>query len=123
MSGKSRTISRRTFVKSSLLSAAALASGCALESSGSKAKIGTAPLRLGGPIFEKYDGSENRKTVGRPRITEEIVNLVIQFKKENPRWNYQKITDQIVYLDLNTHPFANYSDHQTRYGGSTKLFA
>jgi hypothetical protein len=27
-------------------------------------------------IAEKYDGSENRKTVGRPRITEEIVNLV-----------------------------------------------
>ena len=49
-------------------------------------------------IAEKYDGSENRKTVGRPRITEEIVNLVIQFKKENPRWGYQKITDQIVYL-------------------------
>ena len=49
-------------------------------------------------IAEKYDGSENRKTAGRPRITEEIVNLVIQFKKENPRWGYQKITDQIVYL-------------------------
>jgi len=49
-------------------------------------------------MAEKYDGSENRKTVGRPRITEEIVNLVIQFKKENPRWGYQKITDQIVYL-------------------------
>ena len=28
-------------------------------------------------IAEKYDGSKNRKTVGRPRITEEIVKLVI----------------------------------------------
>ena len=48
--------------------------------------------------MEKYDGSKNRTKVGRPRIREEIVNLVIQFKEENPRWGYQKITDQIVYL-------------------------
>jgi putative transposase len=43
-------------------------------------------------IAEKYDGSKNRKTVGSPRITEEIVKLVIQFKKENPRWGYKKIS-------------------------------
>ena len=49
-------------------------------------------------IAQKYDGSKNRKRIGRPRITEEIVNLVIKFKKENLRWGYQKITDQIVYL-------------------------
>ena len=49
-------------------------------------------------IAEKYDGSKNRTKVGRPRITEEIVNLVIMFKEENPRWGFQKITDQIVYL-------------------------
>ncbi len=58
MSGKSRILSRRTFVKSSLLGAAALASGCALESSANKAKIGTKPLRLGGPVFEEYDGPD-----------------------------------------------------------------
>ena len=49
-------------------------------------------------IAEKYDRSQHRTSLGRPRITEEIVNLVIKFKKENPRWGYQKITDQIVYL-------------------------
>ena len=49
-------------------------------------------------IAEKYDGSKNRTRVGRPRITEEIVDLVIMFKEENPRWGYQKITDQIIYL-------------------------
>ena len=26
------------------------------------------------------------------------MNLVIQFKQENPRWGYQKITDQVIYL-------------------------
>jgi putative transposase len=49
-------------------------------------------------IAEKYDGSSNRGKVGRPPITPEIVNLVIKFKKENPRWGFQKITDQIEYL-------------------------
>jgi len=58
MSGESKILSRRTFVKSSLLGAAALASGCALKSSGSNAKIGTKGLRLGGPVFEEYDGPD-----------------------------------------------------------------
>jgi hypothetical protein len=49
-------------------------------------------------IAEKYDGSGNRGKVGRPQITLEIVNLVIKFKDENPRWGYQKIRDQIEYL-------------------------
>ena len=49
-------------------------------------------------IAEKYDGSSKRGKVGRPQITSEIVKLVIKFKKENPRWGYQKITDQIIYL-------------------------
>ena len=49
-------------------------------------------------IAEKYDGSCNKSKVGRPPITLDIVNLVIKFKKENPRWGYQKITDQIEYL-------------------------
>ena len=49
-------------------------------------------------VAQKYDGSENRTSPGRPQIGQEIVNLVIQFKKENPRWGYKKIRDQIVYL-------------------------
>src|SRR5210317_334868 len=42
-------------------------------------------------IAEKYDGSSNRGKAGRPAITPEIVNLVIKFKKENPRWGFQRI--------------------------------
>ena len=49
-------------------------------------------------IAEKYDGSCNRGKVGIPQLSREIINLVIKFKKENPRWGYQKITDQIEYL-------------------------
>jgi hypothetical protein len=36
-------------------------------------------------IAEKYDGSKNREYTGRPPITQEIVDLVIRFKQENPR--------------------------------------
>ncbi len=49
-------------------------------------------------IAEKYDGSSKRGKVGRPQIGQEIVALVIRFKEENPRWGYQKITDQIECL-------------------------
>ena len=49
-------------------------------------------------IAEKYDGSHNRSKPGRPQITPEVVALVIKFKEENPRWGYEKITDQIEYL-------------------------
>jgi len=52
-------------------------------------------------IAEKYNGSQNRGKVGRPQISQEIVILVIRFKEENPRWGYQKITEQVVYLGYN----------------------
>lgn len=49
-------------------------------------------------IADKYDGSKNRAYTGRPLITQEIVNLVIRSKEENPCWGYKKIRDQVVYL-------------------------
>jgi putative transposase len=49
-------------------------------------------------IAQKYDGSKNRKKAGRPALNPEIVKLVVKFKTENPRWGYQKITDQINYV-------------------------
>ncbi len=52
-------------------------------------------------VAKKYDGSSHRKEVGRPKIDEEIVLLVIRFKQENHRWGYQKITDQVIYLGYN----------------------
>ena len=52
-------------------------------------------------IAEKYDGSQNRTYAGRPQIAQEIVDLVIRFKEENPRWGYKKIRDQVVYVGYN----------------------
>jgi putative transposase len=49
-------------------------------------------------VAEKYDGSRHRKEVGRPKIDQAIVQLVITLKEESPRWGYQKITDQVLYV-------------------------
>ncbi len=49
-------------------------------------------------IARNYDGSKNCKHPGRPTISPEIIDLVIQFKEENPRWGYTRIRDYLVYL-------------------------
>ena len=49
-------------------------------------------------IAQKYDGSENCKNPGRPKVSQEITDLVIRFKKENPHWGYTRIRDYIVHL-------------------------
>ena len=42
-------------------------------------------------VAEKWDHSERRKAVGRPRVKQEIVDLVLRFAKENPTWGYDRI--------------------------------
>lgn len=42
-------------------------------------------------LFDRPETDHNRSSPGRPEITEEIVNPVIPYKQENPRWGYQKI--------------------------------
>lgn len=49
-------------------------------------------------IAQKYDGSKNCKNPGRLKISQEIIDLVIRFKQENPRWGYTRIRDYLVYL-------------------------
>jgi putative transposase len=51
-------------------------------------------------IAQKYDGSKNRQNPGRPPISQEIIDLVIRFKEENPHWGYRRIRD---YLEPTTH--------------------
>ncbi len=50
------------------------------------------------PIAQKYDGSKNCNNPGRPRLSQEITELVLRFKRENPHWGYTRIKDYIVYL-------------------------
>ncbi len=51
-----------------------------------------------GLIPQKYDGSQSFRNPGRPKISQEIIDLVIRFKEENPRWGYTRIRDYLVYL-------------------------
>lgn len=42
-------------------------------------------------VAKKWDYSGRRKTVGRPRVGQEIVDLVLRFARENLTWGYDKI--------------------------------
>ncbi len=48
-------------------------------------------------IAAKYDGSRNRK-IGRPRISEELEELVIKIARYNRGWGYLRIAGQLKYL-------------------------
>jgi hypothetical protein len=41
-------------------------------------------------IAQKYDGSKNCKNPGRPRMSQEITDLMIRFKQENPHWGGER---------------------------------
>jgi putative transposase len=42
-------------------------------------------------VAKKWDHSDQRKSVGRPRIRQIIVDLILRFAKENPTWGYDRI--------------------------------
>ncbi|MEN6384385.1 MAG: hypothetical protein ABFD79_04235 [Phycisphaerales bacterium] len=48
-------------------------------------------------IARKYDGSKNRK-YGRPQISKELRNLIINIAKKNRGWGYTRIQGQLKYL-------------------------
>jgi len=42
-------------------------------------------------VAKKWDCSDKRKRVGRPRIRQVIVDLVLRFARENPTWGFDRI--------------------------------
>ena len=42
-------------------------------------------------IAQKFDGSQHRCKLGRPRVTEEIEQLVMRMAEENPSWGYRRL--------------------------------
>jgi hypothetical protein len=42
-------------------------------------------------VAQKFDGSNQRKSLGRPRVDKELEDLVVQMAKENPSWGYDRI--------------------------------
>jgi transposase InsO family protein len=49
-------------------------------------------------IAEKFDGSHQRKARGRPRVPDEIEQLVICMAEENPSWGYRRIQGALANL-------------------------
>lgn len=42
-------------------------------------------------VAKKWDYSDRRKRVGRPRIRQVVVDLILRFAEENPTWGYDRI--------------------------------
>jgi putative transposase len=53
-------------------------------------------------IANKFNGSKERKKRGRPRVDEEIEQLVIRMAEENPTWGYRRIQGALANLGHQT---------------------
>src|SRR5499427_1197922 len=49
-------------------------------------------------IARKFDGRQRRHQLGRPRVLEEIEQLVIRMAEENPSWGYRRIQGALANL-------------------------
>jgi putative transposase len=49
-------------------------------------------------VAKKWDYTHKRKSVGRPRVAKEVVDLVLRFARDNPTWGYDKIEGALANL-------------------------
>ena len=49
-------------------------------------------------VAQKFDGSEQRKTPGRPKIDKELEDLVVRMAQENRSWGYDRIAGALAHL-------------------------
>ena len=49
-------------------------------------------------VARKWDYSQRRKSVGRPSVKQEIVELVLRIARENPTWGYDRIQGALANL-------------------------
>jgi putative transposase len=49
-------------------------------------------------VAQKFDGSQRRKTPGRPRIDQELEALVVRMAQENRSWGYNRIVGALANL-------------------------
>ena len=49
-------------------------------------------------IAQKFDGSRSRRPLGRPRVAEEVEQLVVRMAEENLTWGYRRIQGALMNL-------------------------
>ena len=49
-------------------------------------------------VARKWDYSNRRKKMGRPRISEKTINLVVKLAGENPGWGYDRLQGALMNL-------------------------
>jgi hypothetical protein len=49
-------------------------------------------------VANKFDGSEQRKSLGRPRVDKELEDWVVKMAKENRGWGYDRIAGALAEL-------------------------
>ena len=56
-------------------------------------------------VANKWDHSEKRKPVGRPRIRQVIVDLILRFAKQNSTWGYDRIQGALASVGYHISDF------------------
>ena len=51
-------------------------------------------------IAKKYDGASNRQG-GRPKVSQEVIDIVLRLARENESWGFGRIRNYAVYLGYN----------------------
>jgi transposase InsO family protein len=49
-------------------------------------------------VAQKFDGSKQRKGVGRPSVDQDIEDLIVQMARENRSWGYDRIAGALAEL-------------------------
>src|SRR4029453_15505985 len=65
------------------------------------AKVATPDTILGWHrklVAQKFDGSNQRKSWGRPRVDKELEDLVVRMAHENRSWGYDRIAGALAHL-------------------------
>jgi transposase InsO family protein len=49
-------------------------------------------------VAQQFDGSQQRKALGRPRVDKALEDLVVRMAQENRRWGYDRIAGALAHL-------------------------